>query len=94
MYSQIKSLCGLSRFPVLGSVSLGGNDLDWQELHHISRMTILQLSLLGNPKLDSDPHCKYLIMTILQLSLLNWTQTLIVSIDLRASINIQKGKLH
>lgn len=57
-YQQLKSLCGLSRFPVLGSVCLGGNELEWQELHRISHMTILNLSLLGNSKLDSDPHCK------------------------------------
>ena len=57
---QLKSLCGLSRFPVLGSVCLGGNELEWQELQRISHMTILNLSLLGNSKLDSDPHCKWL----------------------------------
>lgn len=58
MVVQVKSLYGLSRFPVLGTVCLGGNELDWKELHRISHMTILSLTLVGNPQLDADPNCK------------------------------------
>lgn len=56
---QVKSLSGLSRFPVLGSLRLGDNNLDWQELQRISHITVLNLTLSGNPKLDSDPHCMF-----------------------------------
>ena len=55
--SQVKSLSGLSRYPVMGILSLGYNDLDWKELKHLSHMIILSLTLLGNDKLDSDAHC-------------------------------------
>ena len=55
---QIKSLQGLSQFPVLGSLRLACNELEWVELPRLSHMTLLSLTLSGNPQLDSDPHCE------------------------------------
>ena len=55
---QIKSLQGLAQFPVLGSLRLACNELEWAELPRLSHMTLLSLTLSGNPQLDSDPHCE------------------------------------
>ena len=64
---QVKSLSGLSRFPVLGILKLGCNDLDWKELKHLSHMTIVSLTLLGNDRLDSDPHCMSIVSILFPL---------------------------
>ena len=54
---QVKSLHGLARFPVLGILSVGFNDLDWPEIKSLSHIRLISLTLIGNPKLDNDPHC-------------------------------------
>lgn len=54
---QVKSLHGLSRFPVLGMLSVGFNDLDWSEVKSLSHIRLICLTLIGNPKLDNDTHC-------------------------------------
>ena len=57
-YMQVKSLHGLSRFPVLGMLSVGFNDLDWPEVKTLSHIRLVCLTLIGNPKLDNNPHCE------------------------------------
>jgi len=55
----MKILSGFNCFPILGSLMLGSNELDWQSLEAIRHITILKLSLAGNKLLDSDLHCKF-----------------------------------
>ena len=61
---QVKSLQGLSKFPVLGSLKLSCNELEWAELPRLCHMTLLSLTLSGNPQLDSDPNCELQILSL------------------------------
>ncbi len=49
---------------MLGKLNLACNELDWKELKHLSRMTIVSLVLLGNNTLDSDLHCTFMSIII------------------------------
>ena len=53
--NKLRSLDGLDRFIVLGSVNLSRNDLSWKELRKISHITFLSLYLFKNRRLDEDP---------------------------------------
>lgn len=76
---QVKSLAGLSRFPVLGSLVLAHNELDWEEVRRLSHLRLLSLSLLGNSRLDSDPHCEFHVCILTAA----WTSTLFDSVSPR-----------
>ncbi|XP_078461732.1 uncharacterized protein LOC144726746 isoform X1 [Lampetra planeri] len=54
--NQLECVAGLGVFVALGSLDLSGNLLQWQSLHDLRPLHVLNLRLHGNPALQRDPH--------------------------------------
>nr|XP_032821922.1 uncharacterized protein LOC116948858 isoform X3 [Petromyzon marinus] len=54
--NQLECVAGLGVFVALGSLDLSGNLLQWQSLHSLRPLHVLNLRLHGNPALQRDPH--------------------------------------